>query len=91
MEGGPYMKFLPSKLAASSIALARHTIDVENPWPKSLAECSGYQFEELVPIMKCQHVTFRDSPTKPQQAIQTKYKTDKYHRVGLLKPKAFNF
>ncbi|KAJ8965514.1 hypothetical protein NQ317_004604 [Molorchus minor] len=83
LEGDDYLNQFPSKLAAASIALARYTFSKQKPWPEKL---KGSQR----PVVQRQQKTFRDSPSKGQQAIQTKYKSEKYNRVALLKPRALN-
>jgi len=87
LEGEDYLNYLPSKLAAASIALARHTISKEKPWPKVFKEHSGYTIQQLSPVVQKQHQIFRDSPLREQQAIQAKYRSDKYNKVALLKPR----
>lgn len=90
LEGEDYLQYLPSKLASASIALARFTLSKRNPWPRKLEASSGYTLKQLSPVVHKQNRTFNQSPIKPQQAIQTKYQTDVYHRVALLKPKILN-
>ncbi|XP_018568143.1 G2/mitotic-specific cyclin-A-like [Anoplophora glabripennis] len=87
LEGEDYLDHFPSKLAAASIALARHTLSKQKPWPEKLQNASGYTLKELSPVVQRQQKTFSDSPLKDQQAIQTKYKSEKFNRVALLKPR----
>lgn len=87
LEGEDYLDHFPSKLAAASIALARYTLAKQKPWPEKLKKVSGYTLKELSPVVQRQQKTFRDSPLKEQQSIQTKYKSEKYNRVALLKPR----
>lgn len=87
VEGKEYLNYLPSKLAAASIALARYTLSKEKPWPKKFKEHSGYTIQQLSPVVQKQQKTFQDSPLKEQKAVQSKYKSDKYNKVALLKPR----
>ncbi|KAG5887270.1 hypothetical protein JTB14_015707 [Gonioctena quinquepunctata] len=87
LEGDDYLNHYPSKLASASIALARHTLSKSTPWPKKLKKVSGYSFKELSPVVQRQLRTLNDSPMKEQQTIQMKYKSPKYNRVALLKPR----
>ncbi|XP_030763604.1 G2/mitotic-specific cyclin-A-like [Sitophilus oryzae] len=87
LEGDEYLNHLPSKLAAASIVVARYTLSEEQVWPSKFKESSGYTLQQLSPLVKKQHETFKDSPLKEQQAIQTKYKNEKYFKVALVKPK----
>ncbi|XP_066159276.1 G2/mitotic-specific cyclin-A-like [Euwallacea fornicatus] len=87
LEGQDYLQHLPSKLAAASIALARHTLSQSKPWPRKFKEHCGYSFKQLSPVVQRQQQTLIESPLKEQQEIQTKYKSEKYNKVALLKPK----
>ncbi|XP_060522538.1 cyclin-A2-like isoform X2 [Cylas formicarius] len=93
LEGDEYLNHLPSKLAAASVALARYILNKETTWPKKFKETTGYTLKQLSPVVERQHRTFKNSPIKKQQAIQSKYKSDKYEKVALLKlkPLALNF
>ncbi|XP_050311169.1 G2/mitotic-specific cyclin-A-like [Anthonomus grandis grandis] len=88
LEGEEYLNVLPSKLAASCIALARYTLAETRPWPKKFQEQFGYTVQQLSPVLKKQQKTFRDRPAKEQKAIQTKYVGEKYDKVALLKPRS---
>lgn len=87
LEGDEYLNFLPSKLAAASIALARYTLSKDKPWPKKFKEHSGYTMQQLSPVVQKQQQTFMDSPLKTQKSVQTKYKSEKFNKVALLKPR----
>lgn len=91
LEGQDYIKYLPSQVAFSSIALARHTIHGGHPWPQILETRTGCPFEDLSPLIMKQHKSFKDSPTRPQQAIQDKFKSPKYGKVSLFKPKELDY
>lgn len=90
IENTDYLKYLPSKIASSSVALARLTLSNEKPWPKELKNFSNYSMKQLSPVVKKQQKIFVESPTKPQQAIQEKYKSPRYRCVGHLKPVSLN-
>ncbi|KAJ8923341.1 hypothetical protein NQ315_001899 [Exocentrus adspersus] len=88
LEGEDYLDHLPSKLAASSVVLARHTLAKSKPWPQKLKKVSGYSLKELSPVVQRQQKTFRESPMREQKAVQTKYSSPKYNRVALVRPRA---
>lgn len=93
LENTNYLQHLPSKIAASSVALARLTLSPTNKkevWPKQLKNFSNYSIRQLSPVVKKQQKIFVESPTKPQQAIQEKYKSPKYRCVAFIKPVALN-
>ncbi|XP_015178049.1 PREDICTED: G2/mitotic-specific cyclin-A isoform X2 [Polistes dominula] len=87
LEADPYLQYLPSHLAASSIALARHTLQ-EEIWPHELELSTGYCLTELKECMSHLNKTFLNAPNLPQQAIQEKYKSSKYGHVALVLPRS---
>lgn len=86
LEADPYLKYLPSELAASCIALARHTLDQE-AWPKDLENMTRYKFEDLKPCISHLNETYSNASTFPQQAVREKYKSNRWHNVSLLTPR----
>ncbi|OXU29124.1 hypothetical protein TSAR_013877 [Trichomalopsis sarcophagae] len=87
LEADPYLQYLPSHLAASAIALARHTLR-EEVWPHELELSSGYSLQDLKECINHLQRTFKNAPNLPQQAIQEKYKSNKYGHVALLLPRS---
>lgn len=90
IESTDYLKHFPSKIASSAVALARLTLTKGEVWPKQLKNFSSYSMKQLSPVIKKQQKIFVESPTKPQQAIQEKYKSPRYRCVSFLKPVALN-
>ncbi|KAG9436706.1 cyclin-A2 [Apis mellifera carnica] len=86
LEGDPYLQFLPSHLAASAIALARHTL-LEEMWPHELELSTAYSLKDLKECILCLNKTFYNALNIRQQAIQEKYKSSKYGHVALLLPR----
>ncbi|CAK9825104.1 G2/mitotic-specific cyclin-A [Anthophora retusa] len=86
LEGDPYLQFLPSHLAASAIAFARHTL-LEEIWPHELELSTGYSLKDLKKCILCLNKTFCNALNIQQQAIQEKYKSSKYGHVALLLPR----
>ena len=76
LEADPYLSFLPSVLAASSVALARYTLN-EEMWPHELELFTGYSIKNLKECISCLNKSFQNAPNLPQQAIQEKYKSNK--------------
>lgn len=87
LEADPYLQFVPSTLAASAIALARHTLQ-EEVWPHELELSSGYSLQDLKVCISCLGKTFCNANNIKQQAIQEKYKSSKYGHVSLLLPRS---
>lgn len=85
VEADPYLKHLPSTIAASAVCLANHTLGKE-PWPQKLAEVSQFTVDDLDECLRDLFMTFTNAPNHPQQAIREKYKQSKFHEVALLCP-----
>ncbi|XP_035723780.1 cyclin-A2-like isoform X1 [Vespa mandarinia] len=87
LEADPYLQYLPSHLAASAVALARHTLQ-EETWPHELELSTGYSLHELKDCVSHLNKTFHNASNIQQQAIQEKYKSSKYGHVALLLPRS---
>lgn len=87
VEGKHYVQYLPSKLAAASLVLARYNLFNKDPWNRSLEQTAGYSLRELSPVVLQQQKTLKNSPYNVNQAVQKKYASDKYEKVALLKPR----
>lgn len=76
LEADPYLQYLPSHLAASAVALARHTLQ-EETWPHELELSTGYNLKTLKECISHLNRTFSNAPNIQQQAIQEKYRNTK--------------
>jgi len=76
-----YLKYTPSIIAASSLCLARYALG-EEPWPQTLVKKTGYEIGHFVDCLKDLHKTYQGAEQHPQQAVQEKYKQDKFHQVS---------
>lgn len=86
LNGDVYLEFLPSVIAASAIAIARHSLGFE-AWDKQMVENTGYELDNLKSGIEFLNEMFENAPTLAQRAIQDKYNTTKYMNVANLKPK----
>lgn len=86
------MEFLPSVIAASALAIARHTLGFE-AWDEQMVENTGYDLRHLKPGIEFLNQMFENAPTMAQHAIQDKYKSTRYMNIASLKPRetAINF
>ncbi|XP_029174789.1 cyclin-A1 isoform X2 [Nylanderia fulva] len=87
LEADPYLQYMPSHLAASALAFARHTLR-EEIWPHELELSTGYDLKTLKECITYLSKTFRNAPNIPQVAIQEKYKNSKYGHVSTLLPRS---
>lgn len=85
IEAEPFLKFLPSVIAASGVCLANIT-RAQEAWPEVMVRTTGYQYHELADCMHHMYSAFCQAPQHPQQSVREKYKQDKYHQVATLTP-----
>ncbi|XP_041089199.1 cyclin-A1 [Polyodon spathula] len=85
MEVDPFLKYLPSQIAAAAYCLANYTIN-RKFWPVSLTSFTGYTLTEVVPCLSDLHKMYLSAESLPQQAIREKYKSPKYLSVSLIIP-----
>ncbi|XP_057516913.1 G2/mitotic-specific cyclin C13-1-like [Amaranthus tricolor] len=80
-----FLKFLPSKIAAAAIFLAKLTINPkEHPWNLSLQNFTGYKCSDLKECVSRIQVLQLDRTGGCWEAIKTKYKQHKYKCVSTL-------
>ncbi|XP_053772522.1 cyclin-A1 isoform X2 [Desmodus rotundus] len=87
LEADPFLKYLPSLIAAAAYCLANYTVN-KHFWPETLAAFTGYSLSEIGPCLCELHRACLDVPHRPQQAIREKYKASKYLHVSLMEPPA---
>ncbi|KAJ1521101.1 hypothetical protein ONE63_002803 [Megalurothrips usitatus] len=90
LEGDPYLQFLPSVLASSTVAFARHALGLE-AWPEDVADSTGYQLSALIPCLTHLNTTHSRAPHIPQQAVREKYKHNRWHGVSLVAHRPMTF
>ncbi|XP_053679647.1 G2/mitotic-specific cyclin-A [Anopheles nili] len=83
LEADPYLTYMPSKIAAGALALARCTLNLPM-WSKVLEDNTGYKLSALKDIILDLNKTHVDADVIPQQAIQEKYKSKIYNEVATL-------
>uniref|UniRef100_A0A182JQ41 Uncharacterized protein n=1 Tax=Anopheles christyi TaxID=43041 RepID=A0A182JQ41_9DIPT len=83
LEADPYLTYMPSKIAAGALALARRTLDLPM-WSKMLENNTGYTLQDMKDIILDLNKTHVDATTMQQQAIQEKYKSKTYQEVASL-------
>ncbi|NXP55852.1 CCNA2 protein, partial [Heliornis fulica] len=85
IDADPYLKYLPSVIAAAAFLLASYTI-LGQTWPESLCKATGYTLEDIKPCLTDLHKTYLRAAQHTQQSIREKYKSTKYHGVSLIDP-----
>uniref|UniRef100_UPI00358E8005 cyclin-A2 isoform X2 n=1 Tax=Myxine glutinosa TaxID=7769 RepID=UPI00358E8005 len=86
IDADPFLRYLPSMIAAAAYALASLNLN-RDLWPETLTRFTSYTLEELRPCIIDLHRAHLAAPQHPQQAVPEKYKSSKYHGVSLLKPR----
>ncbi|KAM6429244.1 cyclin-A2 [Rhynochetos jubatus] len=85
IDADPYLKYLPSLIAAAAFQLAGYTVTGQT-WPESLCKVTGYTIEDIKPCLVDLHKTYLRAAQHTQQSIREKYKSTKYHGVSLIDP-----
>lgn len=83
LEAEPYLQYTPSKISAAAIALARFNFSYPL-WSRQLEQITGYDLHDLTEIILYLGESHNSSTDSSQQAIQEKYKTNKYVYQSLL-------
>lgn len=83
LEADPYLTYLPSKIAAGALALSRYTLDLPI-WSRMLETNVGYRLEDLRDIILDLNKAHQKAETLAQQAIQEKFKANKYMQVATI-------
>lgn len=80
-----FLKFLPSVIAASSIFLARWTIEQsDRPWNETLEHYTSYKTSELKPTIIALQDLQMNKSNCPLTAIREKYKQSKFMSVATM-------
>lgn len=85
VEGDPYLKYLPSQVAAASICLANIALG-QDPWSISLQQNTEYLVSDFQDCLQDLYKTYCGAAEHPQQAIREKYKQEKFCQVSLISP-----
>jgi Cyclin, C-terminal domain len=74
------LEFLPSQLAAASIAIARHAVG-RHTWSPTLLKYARYSEEEILPVAKA-ILKERREASEDLTAIAKKYSASRYGNVA---------
>lgn len=83
LDADPYLTYLPSKIAAGALALSRYALDLP-VWSRMLETNVGYRLEDLRDIILDLNKTHQRAESMAQQAIQEKFKANKYMQVSTI-------
>lgn len=83
LDADPYLTYLPSKIAAGALALSRYALDLPI-WSRMLETNVGYRLEDLRDIVLDLNKTHQRAESMAQQAIQEKFKANKYMQVATI-------
>lgn len=86
LDSDTYLKFLPSKVAASCLCLANHTLGTSPAWPAHMVHLANYTMSELNDCVQALFITYSTSQNHPQQACFDKYKQTKLKEVSTITP-----
>ncbi|CAN9514594.1 unnamed protein product [Ophioblennius macclurei] len=83
VDSDPFLKYLPSQMAAAAYILANHTV-TGGSWPNSLASMTSYTLNDLMPCVEDLHRMYLSAAQHAQQSVREKYKNSKYHEVSTI-------
>lgn len=83
LDADPFLTYVPSKISAGALALSRYTLDLPI-WSRMLETNTGYQLEDLRDIILDLNKVHQKAESLPQQAIQEKFKANKYMQVATI-------
>jgi cyclin-A len=81
----PFLSYTPSTLSAAAIALSYYTLG-NSIWNSKMQNTFGYDLEELREVLINFNKLHIEAELMQQQAIQEKYKANKYLQVSCVKP-----
>lgn len=90
LEGEVFLRFLPSEIAASALALANFTFGCV-PWTDDMWEVSGYKLKHLDDCIVALHIMFLNANECKHKAIREKYKSPLLNAVSLMTPRPLNY
>lgn len=83
LDADPFLTYLPSKISAGALALSRYTLDLPI-WSRMLETNTDYHLEDLKDIILDLNKVHQKAESLGQQAIQEKYKGNKYMQVATI-------
>ncbi|XP_053684479.1 G2/mitotic-specific cyclin-A [Sabethes cyaneus] len=83
LDADPYLTYLPSQIAAGALALSRYALDLPI-WSRMLETNISYRLEDLKDIILDLNKTHMKADTLGEQAIQEKFKANKYMQVATI-------
>jgi cyclin-A len=86
LRASPFLSYTPSQISSAALALSYYT-QGKSMWNKKMQETFGYELEDLKEIIINLNDLHFEAETLAQQAIQEKYKANKYLQVSFIKPK----
>jgi len=84
IEAEPFLEFLPSEVASSALYLSMYILG--KTWTSETSALTGYKPEQLEKCIREMHKCMQNAPAHPQQAIQEKYKQERYSYVATIEP-----
>ncbi len=85
LEAETFLVYKKSQVAASCVALARHTVNLA-AWSDHMVQVSEYRVDDFKECLVRLHETFTKAPSMAQQAIREKYRHARNGSVADLDP-----
>lgn len=88
-DSNTFLKYLPAKIAASSVCLAAHTLGLPVQ-TEALRMKSTFELKDLYECVQDMQNAFTKAPTLNYQVVVQKYATERYQKVSMLTPRRIN-
>lgn len=82
----PFLSYTPSMLSSAALALSYYTHG-NSIWNNKMQKTFGYELEDLKDVIVQLNELHNEADSLPQQAIQEKYKANKYMQTSCVGPK----
>lgn len=82
VEAEPFLEYVPSEVASSALYLSMYTLGKK--WTSETSALTGYTPAQLEKCIRDMHKCWQNAPAHPQQAIQEKYKQERYSYVSTI-------
>lgn len=82
VEAEPFLEYVPSEIASSALYLSMYILGKK--WTSETSALTGYTPAQLEKCIRDMHKCMQNAPAHPQQAIQEKYKQERYSYVSTI-------
>lgn len=86
LKAVPFLNYTPSQTSSAALALSYYTYG-SSVWNKKMQDTFGYELDDLKELIVYLNEIHFEAEEMAQQAIQEKFKSNKYLQTSTVKPK----